>query len=144
MLSVVAKEATGECDEFGYAFVGQAVEDCPPIPTPGDEAAPAKTREVIRDFRLSQLQARNQVPDRRFCLAEQLEDAKPCRAAEPGKYSRRMEGGQPWRAPGVLRMRGHAHGSDPEMASPWRGSPEDRREPTRSAAVARKYNPLGS
>ena len=88
MLSVVAKQATGERDEFGHAFVGQAVEDCPPLATPGDEAAPAKTRKVIRDFRLSQAQARDQVPDGRFCLAKQLEDAKPCRVTEPSEVLR--------------------------------------------------------
>lgn len=83
MLGVVLEQRVREVEHLDHALVCDPVVDDPVLAPGGNEAAPAKTGEVVGDLRLGEPETLDELADRQLALlAQQLEEAKPSRIAE--------------------------------------------------------------
>ncbi len=78
MLGVVGKKRAGEVEHLLDPCISDPVVDRPAILPRGDETAPAKAREVVRDLRLRQRETVDEVTNAQLALvAEEFEDPQP-------------------------------------------------------------------
>lgn len=83
MLLVVLEQRVRELDDLRYPLVRDPVVDGAMVATALDEAAPAKTGEVVGHLRLGEPEPLNELTDGELALLlEQLEDAQPRGVAE--------------------------------------------------------------
>src|SRR5919197_240213 len=75
VLGVFGEQVASESDHPAHLAVGDSVVDGAVLAAGGDEAAPAKAREVIGDARLGESESLDEVADRQLALGpERLED----------------------------------------------------------------------
>jgi hypothetical protein len=75
VLLVVLEQRVGEVEHPDYPLVGDAVVDGAVFSARVDEAAPAKTGEMVGDLRLRDPKPRDELSDRQLAfLPEQMQD----------------------------------------------------------------------